>query len=245
MNKGIITKNIFQKLIESLAKVKFFIFINIFFCLVLLPLGHVYSEDKLPTPIYPTTTPVIKKVIVEEAYYYRIMEYNPPVKIKLHSKKSSSSYKTPEEAAISFLSALFAADYNWSRDSWDSQALRISVEEFGMKDDPEFWEKKWEEYYKDKEVELTHRVETGKYVIIGYRLIDKSKQNNTSTDQSKLIFKYENGRWVATQDLAKDPISHSWGNPERKIERMKRNVDDDPTPFYLDNEYIQRKKKAK
>lgn len=192
------------------------------------------ASDKLPKPIFPISDYEIKKIIVEEVYYYRIMAYTPPVKVPLYAAEEDKSYKTPEEALISVLSAMFAKDYNWWLSSWTKSSQELNIEEDRKRNiTPETWTQIWERDLKGKEVEITHRIEVGSYIILGYSVIDLNEKDVSKRSfESQLVFKLEDGKWLATLDLASDPVKWSWRNPEKRIRRTKQGLDEEPKEIF-------------
>ena len=112
---------------------------------------YVFAET-LPKPIFKTSQPERKKVIEEGVYYFKVMEYVPPVKIELIKKQSKAKYNNPENAVISFLSAMFAKDFLWWRNSWSEDSQKEMQErDKALKRSPDFWTKAWEKSIKKQE----------------------------------------------------------------------------------------------
>lgn len=188
-----------------------------------------HSNAETPTPIFPTTTPEMKKVIVEEAYYFWQMKYDPQVKLKLLTSRSESSYETPEEALIAILSAMYLQDHDWWLHSWTQAAIDFRIaEDKRQNQSPADWRQIWDKLLKDKQAVLTHRIETSKYVILGYNLVDAA--NNIV--ESNLVFTLENGKWLATNDLASDPVKWGWRKPEKKMQGTERKPSEPPKKIF-------------
>lgn len=207
----------------------------------------VFAAD-IPPPLYKTTPPERKKVIEEDVYFYSVMQYDPPVEITPLKKSDKKSYKTPEEAVISQVSAMFNRDYEWWIKGWSKESQKMMKErDRSLKRPPDFWVKKWDEVMKDKKGELVYRIESGPYVIIEYHLItlisgkpvkDSEEKDNENPPlfsrggtgglfsdepiEGTMVFKNENGKWLATQEMGADPVLLNWKSPERRIQRVVR-----------------------
>lgn len=172
-----------------------------------------------PKPIFDTSGPVKNKIIEEHIYHFEVMEYTPPVKIKLVDKRSDARQDNPENALISYLSAMYAKDYNWWINSWgqDSREM-MQARDKVKKRSPDSTIKTWERGFEDREAVFTHRVNTGDYVIIGYRM--EPKKAGVKAYELKVALKKEGRGWFLTQDLAGDPVFHGWRNPEKRQNKL-------------------------
>ncbi len=190
---------------------------------LLLSAQHVIAADIQP-PLYKTTPPERKKVIEEDVYFFSVMQYDPPAEITPLKKSEMKSYKTPEEAFISQISAMFNRDYNWWIKGWNKGSQKIMKErDSSLKQTPEFWIKKWNEVMKDKKAVLLYRVESGPFVIIAYSLkSQKAEKGEEESLEGNMVFKNEQGKWLATQEMASDPVLLNWRNPERRFQRVIR-----------------------
>ena len=200
-------------------------FCAVLFCFV-FSAGFLYAGE-LPEPLFDTSEPVKKEITREYVYYFEVMEYIPPVKVELVSNRSDARMDSPENALISGISAMYAKDYEWWLNTWDTDSREMMRERNKVKGwSPDFWRKGWEGFLKDREAILTHRVDTGDYVIIGYSLVSEEKDRKTY--ESYLVFKKQGEEWFSTQDLIEDPVSQGWRTPEKEIPRQrgKRNPRD-------------------
>jgi hypothetical protein len=195
---------------------------------IFLPFVVHGASEAIPEPIFKTTPPKKEKVMVEDLYFFTVKEYLPPVKVEF-VKRSEASYENPEMAAISYISAMALKDFEWARSTWTKESQNILEErDKSLNQTPEFWINIWEKTFKNKKVELTTRVETGEYVLIGYKITPETKISNEPNERTKedielvaVLRKYE-GIWLATQELAKDPVLHYWKTPEVKVQRVIR-----------------------
>jgi len=192
-----------------------------------LPCAAARAQIKTPPPpIFPTAAPALHAIVVENEYQFLVRQYAPAVEVNLVGR-DHASYGTPESAAIAGISAMASGDFEWFRSTWDEASRRILEErDTQLKQDRSFWTKAWERAFTDRRVELTARIETGDYVLIVYRLAPRSGTTATakSADTMELIvpLKSVNGKWMATQELAADPVLAHWKTPEIRPRRVIR-----------------------
>jgi hypothetical protein len=183
----------------------------------------------MPEPVFKTTSPFIKKVVVEDQYYFTFMHYSPPVQVKLVTR-DTASYENPEAAAISAISAMVSKDINWYRSTWDRASIAIMDDrDKALNQSAEFWVNSWGRAFTNKRIELTARIETGEYVLIVYRLVPTGEVNdpaNTSNSEIELVtvLKYQEGKWLATQELSRDPVLLYWKTPDFRPQRVIRSI---------------------
>jgi hypothetical protein len=179
-----------------------------------------------PPPIFPTAPPGLNKIVVEDEYQFLVRQYNPSVDVK-RVRRDAASYDSPEAAAIAGISAMGSGDVDWYRSTWDD-ASRAVLEQRDkeMKQDREFWVKAWEKAFTGRRVELTARIETGAYVMIAYRLVPDGAVAVPAKagDAVDLVvaLKLQNGKWMATQELASDPVLAYWKTPDVRPKRVVR-----------------------
>jgi hypothetical protein len=172
---------------------------------------------------YKTTPPVKQRVVEANVYYFTRTEYFPAVRVRpVENLKLKRS--TPEAAAIAQLNSMYLGDYEawlngWSKTSQESMTKRNK--ELGR--DGEFWKQAWKKVMAGKTAELVTRCETGEYVIIHYRLFSESAPAAAEEEVAgTVVVKNENGVWLATQELAADPVLLGWKEPGKVIERTIR-----------------------
>jgi hypothetical protein len=179
-----------------------------------------------PAPIFPTTAPTLSKVVVENEYQFNARQYSPPVEVQA-VRRDGARYDTPESAAIAGISAMAAGDFDWFRSTWD-EASRAQMEarDRQMKQDPAFWVKAWKGAFADRRIELTARIDTGEYVLIAYRLVPRNPAsaapNGNAPVELVVALKSDAGNWMATQELAADPVLAHWKTPDVKSRRLIR-----------------------
>ena len=188
------------------------------------------QTGSLPKPAFAVSAPKVDKVVEVRQFFYRTMAYEPMVRVRPVAK-ADAGYDTPEAAAISSISAMLAGDLTWFRSTWDDAARALmenNDRDAGRSAD--YWPNLWRERLSDKQMHLTHRIETGTYVLIAYRA---SPVDATNTDPAQsfdliTVLHEVDGRWVATQELMEDPVLHYWDKPGYQVEKMGRNIGEDP-----------------
>jgi hypothetical protein len=127
-----------------------------------------------------------------------------------------------------------AKDFDWFRATWTKDAQKLMEEsDKAQHQTPEFWMALWEKTFKDRSVELTQRVETGDYVIVAFRIIPNPsgsapEAQGTPTRQGielHLVLRNEDSTWLATQELADDPVLNYWKTPDKVVKRLVRGVE--------------------
>ncbi len=180
------------------------------------------SAQPMPTNKYPTTAPVVSKVVVEETYYFARRDYQPPVPVV--NIGQTASYDTPEATVIASISAMRTKNFAWFRTLWDKasqQTMEQTDKQLGQT--PEFWQNAWVKGFKDRPVvELTSRIDSGKYVIVAYRLVGADPTVKTLELQTTL--KKQGDRWYLTQEAAADPVLAGWRQPETRQQRVAREL---------------------
>lgn len=136
-------------------------------------------------------------------YEYKISYYEPPVKVNFVKDRSSASYDTPEEAFISFHSAVNAVDFDWWFDSFDQNRQNELLEK-KRKDYEEYKSyklKRDSDDLKKKPIELKAYIQYKDYVLLESLVTPSDK-----APYKRIIpFKFENGRWKVSLD--KEPVS--------------------------------------
>lgn len=197
--------------------------------LVTLMLFSVTSAQRKnsPEPLFTTTPPIAKKVVVEDQYHFTIRQYSPAVKVKLITR-DKASYDSPEAAAISAISAMASKDFEWFRSTWDRSSIEImDKQDKALNHSAEFWVGAWGKAFENRKVELTARIETGDYILIAYKLVKEfahSDPPDTSGKEIELVtvLKFQEGKWLATQELSQDPVLLYWKTPEVRPKRIVR-----------------------
>lgn len=149
---------------------------------------------------YKKTEPVSESLKVgTSTYAYTISYYDPGVKFELIKDRSGARYETPEEAFISFLSAIVANDFDWWFDSFDQNRKKELLEK--KYNEYEDWKnyklKRDSDDLKNKSIELVAYIQYKNYV-----LIESVVSSIDGKESSKRIipFKLEDNSWKVTID---------------------------------------------
>lgn len=171
-------------------------------------------------PIFPATAPETQRIVVEDSYFFQVRTFTPAVKVK-YITRAAASYRTPEDAAIARISALVATDFAWFRSGWTEQAQAVlEAQDKLTGQTPTFWVNLWQRIFANRQIELTHRIETGEYVLIAYRIIGAGEGGKDVEMIDAL--KKDKDRWLGTQEISGDPVLSYWRTPEKPIKRIVR-----------------------
>jgi hypothetical protein len=164
--------------------------------------------------------PVRKEVIVEQVYSYQVQQYTRPILIQKNTPVPTAKLSA-EAASIARFAAIMNGDYDAFLASWTAEAKSDHLES-NLKDGngPDFWKALWQKAFHNARIELTHRISTGEYIIIGYLVRDVVNQSVRL--ESSVVFKKVGQAWLATQELKSDPVFIFWrrgGAPVRQLIR--------------------------
>jgi len=180
-------------------------------CMICFLTGSAHGVQ-LPKPIFPTTKPVKKKLV--ESYTYSVMDYRPPVKIKVLTNREDASYDTPEQAVIAQLSAMQNLNFEWYFSGWtrDSQDHMETVIFKSPNVSPEQMLLAWKKSLVGARFEMTRRVDYWRYVIIETKII--RSQNGNKVSVNSIVLELENGKWKFSQSLKSNPVFQWWNNED-------------------------------
>jgi len=171
---------------------------------------------------YNTTKPEQLEVYEKLSYSYTHCKYDPPVSVSV--SEVFTRFDSPEDAAMSLMSAMAAADYASYYRVWTPEAQkRMSDEDKAHHHSPDYWTKLWTKWLRGRKVDMTDRIETGNYVIIN--MIATPVRPDTGEEPAEfpwVLTKNSKGRWEATLDLNSDPVLLNWRRPNFAIERVIR-----------------------
>lgn len=192
--------------------------------LICLSMGGLSFSGQFPLPksTFPTTKPIKKEMY--KTVFYNIREYKPHVKVKtLTSRAKLELNNTPEDAVISFYSAVFAADYDWYSTLWTdkSQLYLADREQKYTRLKPENVILVWKQEFSDARIELTRRVDGEDYVIIEAR-VTSIKGNKSKTTMHTTNIELENGIWKVTASFSQNHLSYFWKNEESAPEYFEK-----------------------
>jgi hypothetical protein len=168
------------------------------------PKGPELVNGSYMAPQYPTASPEVKRFTNTTRYLYVEQRFDPPYIVQ-PAPRNQADYSTPEGTMRARASALANLDYDWWLECWDSASRPIMEKQPGK--GKEYWIEQWRGLYAKNRFRLVHRIETRGYVILTYNMVDP----NTGADKGNgleypIVYKRENGRWYASQDLARDPL---------------------------------------
>lgn len=171
---------------------------------------------------YNTTKPEHLQVFEKLSYSYTHCKYDPPVPVTI--SEVMTRYDTPEDAAMSLMSAMGAMDYASFYRGWTPEAQKaMSEEDKSHHHSQDYWTKLWAKWLRGKKVAMTDRVETGNYVIIDMTAVPVKENSGEETAQFPWVLaKDSKGHWLATQDLSEDPVLLNWPRPNFVTERVIR-----------------------
>lgn len=180
--------------------------------------GLICSSIGFAENSFKYTQPEFKEFVIEYSYPYTVSSYLDSQSIPLLKDRSQANNNTPEDALISFVSAMANKDYEWFLSTWtEKDRTRIIAEDKENGWDEEFFFKIWDKTLSGKSLKLLNRIERKPYIYIGYQLYgDKQGDDN---QVRTLAFVHENNVWRVTNEAACDPILAGWKNPDQKIKR--------------------------
>ena len=165
----------------------------------------------LSTAAFGLTVPasMVGKAIVNKGITYTLSigKYE-PVSELIAVDNLSAKNDTPENAAISQLSAMMKKDYNWWLTNWTVNG-RFALEQRDkeLSRTPAYWINRWS-LLDGKKVEIRYRADYSRdkqqFVLIGYGV--NGLMIGDKEYESTLVFKNENSKWLATQDLSSDTV---------------------------------------
>ncbi|MGD2114270.1 MAG: hypothetical protein PVG07_04400 [Acidobacteriota bacterium] len=180
-----------------------------------------FGQEPYPWPEVRTTEPVEKPFTVVQHYHYREQRYDPPVQVPVLDEPPVS-YNAPEEALSGLISAMEHRDHEWWLETWDETSRElIARRDEALGTTPEERLATWEEKARGDAV-LVRWVETGQYVILTYRRRGAQDSAESSAEEQRVAMKLSESGWVATLDLAQDPVFQHVTTDEQRIERRVR-----------------------
>jgi hypothetical protein len=118
--------------------------------------------------------------------------------------KAQSSWATPEDSLVAHVSAMLAGDHAWWLSGWTtSSRLRHQEDDTKQGRTPADWQRIWDQATARQTFSLVARVDYGPYALLHFRMLGSRGE---TTLQSLYVCKREGGRWLATNDLATDPV---------------------------------------
>lgn len=156
-------------------------------------------------PLYRTAKGVERTIIQVDKFPYRESTYTSTQPIEI-LPKDRYRFITPEDSLVSRLSAMANLDYDGWLKTWDdkSQAFLKQVDAR-----PEFGAQKrinqWKGVFSAVKPVLVRRIETGSYVIVTYKLVNKDGKD-VGIFEFPTALKEVGGLWLGTEELSSDPL---------------------------------------
>lgn len=171
---------------------------------------------------YKTSAPEKDKVVEELTYYYEVSSYTPPVPVDVTKTASAS---TPEGGAMQLLEAMHSLDFDrWLR-LWTPESQQIMKSQYQKNGtSPDVFKNGWSKAFNGRSVTLTKKIESGPYVIVVATLSPTGGASATPAQpiEMQFVFKQVNGAWMATQEMAADPVLNNWKEPNSVTRRVVR-----------------------
>jgi hypothetical protein len=181
----------------------------------------VLSTLSLAQALYKASAPEKQKVVEELVYYYEVSSYTPPIPVDVTKTANAS---TPEGAAMQLLEAMHSQDFDrWLR-LWTPESQELMKSQYKKNGtSPEVFKNGWSKAFAGHTVALTKKIETGPYVIVVATLSPVGANAASAQPlEMQFVFKQVNGAWMATQDMASDPVLNSWKEPNSVTRRVVR-----------------------
>lgn len=177
-----------------------------------------YGQD----PSYPAGPSEEHKVTI--SYRYTYQETRLDVPFSLEEGNVSRQVSKPEEAMIARVVAMKRLDYPAWLETWDPQAKQQMEERAKQPDTtPTALTAQWRGVLNTARMMMVRRIQTGEYVILTYRLIDRSGRD-VGRLEFPSVFHLVGDRWLGTQDLASDflLLESPWNTGVDRVERTVR-----------------------
>jgi len=156
-------------------------------------------------PLYKTTKGQEKTIIQVDKFPYRESTYLSQKPIEPLAK-DKYSFVTPEDALVSRLSAMANLDYDGWLKSWDEKSQQFLKSMDAHPDaGPQKRINQWRGVFGQVKPVLVRRIETGSYVIVTYKLLNKAGQD-AGILEYPAAFKQVGGLWIGTQELQSDAL---------------------------------------
>lgn len=160
---------------------------------------------------------VFRTLVVETVLPFSVRQYQPAFELSLEKSAGALDFSTPEKAMASFFHTLDAGDYALNERCWTSASVLLNTQKNSESGKgPEYWANYWRQAYRGRKVELLHRIDYDRYVLIEYRVSLREGGRVLETDT--LVLEQEGGKWLFTQSLADNPIHMAWKAPGSRIQ---------------------------
>jgi hypothetical protein len=165
--------------------------------------------------------PQRRKVVIEFVTEVFVTKFKMPLKV-LKISKAQSNYTSPELSTTTQFSAMSEQNYDWWLEGWSSEArsqMETRNRETGRT--PTTITQNWKGLLTEQSVEMVGKADYQRlgiqYALIRYRLstdnlqaVDlttkKATPLNSKFFENTMSFRLLNGKWIAVQELADDPV---------------------------------------
>lgn len=179
------------------------------------------GKEAPPKPIFPIEK-IEEKVLTEYRITDRsVVHYKQKLELEI-VQKGNAHYTTPENALISHLSALKAADYDWFIDSLDKASRNSFEEKHSNKENIKRLKKEWKKKFSGATFILLRRLDRENKFLpeISDVLLEFSVENSGGDRYRKIvILRKENGKWKAT-NMARKGVEVHYLTTDEKIMRI-------------------------
>lgn len=157
-------------------------------------------------PAYPVGPPAAIEVRVRDTYAYVERVATPPW-IVAHEPAATRTTDSALHALVARVSAMRDGDHGAWLDLWDpvSRALAESDDRRSGRA-PSFWTDWWRDLLGTASVTLVREIRSGEFVVLTYRLEMPGEAVTPEYLEMTMTFRRHGDRWLATQDLASDPL---------------------------------------
>jgi hypothetical protein len=123
------------------------------------------------SPKAKTLAPKSKTLIIETVAPYVIFEYSPPFEIIDLASGKLPSFSHPELAIQAYFSAIRSLNYEEYLNCWtkNSQAV-MRDNDSKIKYDAAKWKAIWADVFVGKNIQISHWINYGSFVLIGFHL---------------------------------------------------------------------------
>ncbi len=174
------------------------------------------AAEPLPPPMFPTTTPEKKQIVVENIYNFQIVRYQPPVTVHPLKNRKNATYQRPEATIISHVSAMMLNDWEWFQEGWTRKSWKeIEERNKSLGRTSSSILDRWKKFFRGKKVQLTERIDSGEYVIVYYKVTGKK-------GTLFAVMRLEDGKWLITNELITDPVVISGKEGKTLIKKVIR-----------------------
>ncbi len=173
------------------------------------------GDDAWPRLLHGTAEE--RTFVSHRTYRYWERRYDPPVLVE-QLAGPVGGIRGPEQTLFELVSAMRAGDFDWWLGLHDSEArarLEGALERPGHT--PEDLKAGWQARFRGRPVELTRWIETGRYLVLVYRLGGEGTaaggtgpggngRGSGPGEEIPVVLTTKEGQWLVSFDLEDDPV---------------------------------------